>query len=66
MAQSNTIMAFRKRLKVAGYTDISILYLADETAKATQPQYRVTAREPLAGETVRRQCSEIEMHHMFR
>lgn len=66
MAQSNIIMAFRKRLKGAGYTNISIVYLAEETANATQPQYGVTAKEPLAGETVRRQCSEIEMHHMFR
>lgn len=66
MSQSNIIMAFRKRLKGAGYTSISILYLAEETAKATQPQYSVMAREPLAGEMVRRQCSEIEMYHMFR
>lgn len=66
MAQSTIIMAFRKRLKNAGYTGISIVYLAEETAKATQPQYSVTAREPLAGEMVRRQCSEIEMYHMFR
>ena len=66
MAQSNTIMAFRKRLKGAGYRSISIVYLGKESEEATQPQYRVTAVEPLAGETVRRQCSEIEMHHMFR
>lgn len=66
MAQSNIIMAFRKRLKGVGYTDISIVFLSNETEKATQPQYCVTAKEPLAGEIVRRQCSEIEMYHMFR
>ena len=66
MAQSTTIMAFRKRLKGRGYTNISIIYLAEETKNATQPQYCITAREPLAGEMVRRQCSELEMHYMFR
>lgn len=66
MAQSPVIMAFRKRLKNAGYTEVSIVSLADETAKAAQRQYSVRAKEPLAGEIVRRQCTEIEMYHMFR
>ena len=65
MAQSNTIMAFRKRLKGAGYSSVSIVSTA-ETSETGQPLYRVTAVEPLAGEKVRRQCSEVEMNHMFR
>ncbi len=66
MAQSTDVMAFRKRLKSKGYKDISIIYQAEESKKVTQRIYSVTAREPLAGVIVRRQCSEIEMHFMFK
>lgn len=44
MAQPVEVMAFRKRLKKRGYTDISISWDTD------QEVYRVRAREPLAEE----------------
>lgn len=66
MAQSNAIMAFRKRLKGIGYTDISIVYLEVRSKQVGCQIYSVSARDPLAGELVRRECSETEMHHMIR
>lgn len=66
MAQSVTVMAFRKRLKGFGYTDISIRYSASLSAEQKRRVYVIMAREPLASQMVRRQCSEVEMAHMFR
>lgn len=66
MAQSVTVMAFRKRLKGFGYTDISICYNASLSAEQKRRVYVIMAREPLASQMVRRQCSEVEMAHMFR
>lgn len=66
MAQSTTIMAFRKRLKGLGYTDISICYNASLSADQKRKVYVIMAREPLASQMVRRECEEIEMYHMFR
>lgn len=52
MAQSITIMAFRKRLKKRGYSDISICW------NAKKKLYKVTAVEPLAGKPVTAYRSE--------
>lgn len=60
MAQSNIIMAFRKRLKSYGYTEISIKF---DSKKGI---YQVEGVEPLGGNRVMRGMSEIEMYHLFR
>lgn len=55
MAQSNTVMAFRKRLKKRGYQDIRIeLYKPGV--------YLVSALEPLAGMGVQREMMEQDMY----
>lgn len=60
MAQSNVVMAFRKRLKSYGYYGISIVY--DEKLSI----FHVSAFEPLAGEFIKRDCTEFDMMRMFR
>jgi len=60
MAQSNIVKAFRKRAKSYGYYAISIVY--DER----KDTYHVSAFEPLAGQFVKRECTETDMHNMFR
>ena len=52
MAQSQVIMAFRKRLKKRGYTDVSICW------NEKKRQYLITAVDPLAGKPVRVYRSE--------
>lgn len=47
MAQDVVVMAFRKRLKKRGYTDISICW------NEKKRQYLITAVDPLAGKPVR-------------
>lgn len=59
MAQDNIIMAFRKRLSKRGYTDISIYRLHAD-------QYQVTAREPLANQTVVVRLKRMQMHYLMR
>lgn len=60
MAQPVEVMAFRKRLKKRGYTDISISWDTD------QEVYRVRAREPLAEEMVERWMNRWEMVGFMR
>ncbi len=60
MAQSNVVKAFRKRAKSYGYYGISIVY--DERKGI----YWVSAFEPLAGQFVKRECTEEDMYNMFR
>lgn len=60
MAQSIVIMAFRKRLKKRGYSDISICW--HEKKKL----YKVTAVDPLAGKPVTAYRSEDWMAHAMR
>lgn len=60
MAQPVEVMAFRKRLKKRGYTDISISWDTD------QEVYRVRAREPLAEEMVERWMNCWEMVGFMR
>lgn len=61
MAQSCTVMAFRKRAASYGYTNIRI-YRLDEYLD----MYLVMAVEPLGGVSIKVQLSSIQMHHLFR
>lgn len=49
MSQSTTIMAFRKRAKNLGYTDISIRYVGSDSGGML---YQVSAKEPMDGAEV--------------
>lgn len=60
MAQSNVVMAFRKRMKSYGYYGISIVY--DEKLNV----FHVSAFEPLADQFVKRDCTEVDMNRLFR
>jgi hypothetical protein len=58
--QNHVVMAFRKRMKKCGYTQISII-------KHTSPNnYAVTAVEPLAGKTIKVVSHLGTMHHAFK
>ena len=50
MGQDHILLAFRKRLRKRGYTDIHIYntYIIDENGKKDYSFYRVDAIEPLA------------------
>jgi len=58
--QDTVIMAFRKRLKKRGYTEISIKKIKDSA------NYIVTAIEPLARLEVSIEYPIVGMHHSFR
>ena len=58
MAQSNVIMAFRKRLRKKGYKDIHICLTSSGS-------YLIQAIEPLAGFGVQVEMSEIDLY-LFR
>lgn len=60
MAQSVVIMAFRKRLKKRGYTDISICW------NAKKKLYQITAVDPLASKPVKAYRSESWMAFAMR
>lgn len=59
MAQDVRVMAFRKRLKGAGYASVSICRLDDG-------KYLVRAVEPLAGQQVETRLDCVDMCGMFR
>lgn len=65
MSQEHDVMAFRKRLKSAGYTDIHI-YRDNSLANRGKNLYDVSAVEPLAGQTVRVSLSLAHMRHGFQ
>ena len=50
--QTQSIMAFRKRLKKRGYTNISIIRCKDKTRENYKNFYTVTANEPLANQKI--------------
>lgn len=54
MAQNHILLAFRKRLKKRGYTDIHIYntYNIDENGKKDYSYYEVNAIEPLSNTRV--------------
>lgn len=64
--QPVTVLAFRKRLKKRGYTDISIILHEDPETYKLDGKYLVCAREPLAGQYVRKVCTIEFMHNAFR
>lgn len=64
MAQNKTIMAFRKRLKNAGYTEITI-YKIYKNGKWTN-EYEIQANEPLGDTRIKIKLHEIDLHKKFR
>lgn len=58
--QDTIVMAFRKRLKKRGYSEISIYKRADGAA------YDVTAREPLTGAKVSGIFTLSDMYRKFK
>lgn len=62
--QSITVMAFRKRLKIRGYSDISISRVYEDGRYIDR--YVITAFEPLAGSGVTTEMSELEMYYAMR
>lgn len=62
MAQHPIVMAFRKRLKSYGYTDIEIIKI-----KGYYPErYAIRAREPLGRNLIRTEYTRLEMHDSFK
>lgn len=59
MAQDVIVMAFRKRLRLRGYTQISIKQLRPDL-------YLVSAVEPLAGFGVQLEMSLFDMRNAIR
>ena len=68
MAQSTIIMAFRKRAKSFGYTNISIKRSSGSirVGKHIINVYQVFALEPLGGLPVKVSLTEDEMYRKFR
>lgn len=61
MAQSCTVMAFRKRLKSYGYTNIEITKI-----RGHLDTYKVRAVEPLGKTLITVEYTTTEMNHSFR
>lgn len=62
MAQSCTVMAFRKRLKSYGYTEIEIIKI-----KGYYPErYKIKAIEPLGKNLIETEYTTTEMHNSFK
>lgn len=66
MSQNPIIMAFRKRLRSYGYTNISIIQKKDDYGRLVVGVYTVTAVEPLGHTVVVVDCSRQQMHLSFR
>lgn len=66
MSQSNTVMAFRKRLRSWGYTGISIYKKEDEKGRVIPGVYEVRAIEPLGGTLIVADYSVERMRFSFR
>ena len=58
--QNSIVMAFRKRLKKHGYTDISIKKIKDSE------NYLVTVIEPLAHTVISVEYPLFGMYHLFK
>lgn len=65
MAQALEVMAFRKRLKKRGYTDIKIEKLPPDPEKPVD-LYLVQALEPLAGMGVQVEMTLVDMYHAMK
>ena len=67
MAQEHEVMAFRKRLKSAGYMDVRIILdKLDPENRRTNWAYLVSALEPLAGQRIITRLTLDEMQYMFQ
>ena len=66
MPQPLEVMAFRKRLKSAGYTEIRIVWDAFESRCSGMDVYGVSAVEPLAGQRVFTLMTLERMYHAFQ
>ena len=72
MSQPLEVMAFRKRLKSAGYADIRICLdvignrIRQDFGHSGDDLYLVSAVEPLAGERVWVTLSLTQMYHAFQ
>lgn len=66
MSQNPIIMAFRKRLRSYGYTNISIIRKLDDHGRVVVGVYTVTAVEPLGHTVVVVDYSRQQMHLAFR
>lgn len=64
--QDCVVMAFRKRLRFRGYSDISICIARDNDDKRMLDKYVVQAVEPLAGVLISALYSKEKMHNSFR
>ena len=65
MSQPHEVMAFRKRLKSAGYADIQI-WRDNSWANRGRDLYNVVATEPLAGKRVSASLTALQMYHAFK
>lgn len=66
MPQNNEVMAFRKRLKGYGYTEIKIVQARDEKGESLAGWYDVEAVEPLGKMQVGVRLSVGSMPFMFK
>lgn len=66
MPQNNEVMAFRKRLKGYGYTEIKIVQARDEKGELFAGMYDVEAVEPLGKMQVGVRLSVGSMSFMFK
>lgn len=64
--QNHIILAFRKRLKKRGYTDISVFQVKHPLTRRFTGNYLVRAVEPLSGVAVSRECTLEYMDYAFR
>ena len=65
MSQPHEVMAFRKRLKSAGYADIRI-WRDNSFFNRDRDLYNVCAIEPLAGKRVSVSLTLTQMYHAFK
>ena len=65
MPQPQEVMAFRKRLKSAGYADIEI-WRDNSWANRGRDLYNVVATEPLAGKRVSASLTALQMYYAFK
>lgn len=64
MAQNHIVMAYRKRLRSKGYTDISIVSRPD--IDSAFPSYLVTATDPVFKVAHSKIITEMTMLHTFK
>ncbi len=63
MPQPAEVMAFRKRMKYHGFTDIHISACSNDS---TERKWFVQAREPLARQVITIKLTLSEMYYLFK